>query len=248
MKSFIDKRLFVSKVKNIGYGIFTSEYIPTETTIEVAISKHVYGNQICEDLKLINNYTYHYDNVKNSLALGFGSIYNHASAGINNVSYSIFKNNIIYKTVKPVEKNQQLTIDYSDEWFKNKNLKIRNKIIYANKTKKTSIFINKKIEIKKNSIYTNKEIAKNEIIEISHTINFKNVFYLNEKHSLSKLFFYNKKNNFLIPLGFANIYKVNKNHNVNYFLKNKKVYFHANVKIKSGDELTISKQNILSFK
>ena len=245
MKPFIDKRLFVSKVKNIGYGIFTSEYIPAETTIEVAISKHIYSNQISEDLELISDYYYNYYGKKNSLALGFGSIYNHASTGINNVDYTVLKNKIIYKTVKPVEKNQQLTVDYSDEWFENRNLKITNKIIYTNKKKEQPVFVSRKIEIKKNGVYANEKIAKNETVEISHAINFKNIFYLNEKHSLSKMFFYNKQNNFLIPLGFANIYKVNKDYNVNYFIKNKKVYFIANVEINSGDELTISEQKYI---
>ncbi len=140
MKPFIDKRLFVSKVKNIGYGIFTSEYIPKETIIEVAISKHVYNNEICEDLKLTNDYTYHYDSKKNSLAFGFGSIYNHASNGINNVTYTVLNNKIIYKTIKAVEKNQQLTINYGYAWFKNRNLKVTNKIIYTNKKKRTTCF------------------------------------------------------------------------------------------------------------
>lgn len=248
MKIFIDKRLFVSKVKNIGYGIFTSEYIPKETIIEVAISKHVYNNEICEDLKLINDYTYHYDSKKNSLAFGFGSIYNHASAGINNLSFTVLKNKIIYKTVKAIEKNQQITVDYGNEWFNNKNLKITNKIIYANKKKEKPVFVSRKIEIKKNGVYASEKIAKNETVEISHTIDFKNVFYLSENHSLSKLFFYNKENNFLIPLGFANIYKVNKDSNINYFIKNEKVYFVSNVKINCGDELTISKQNIFALK
>ena len=246
MKPFIDKRLFVSKVKNIGYGIFTSEDIPKKTIIEVAISKHVYKNQVCKDLELIDNYIYKYDGKKSSLALGFGSIYNHASNGINNVTYTVLNNKIIYKTIKAVEKNQQLTINYGYTWFKNRNLKVTNKIIYTNKKKEQPVFVSRKIEIKKNGVYANEKIAKNETVEISHTINFKNIFYLNAKHSLSKMFFYNKQNNFLIPLGFANIYKVNKDYNVNYFIKNKKVYFIANVEINSGDELTISEQNYIN--
>ena len=138
-----------------------------------------------------------------------------------------------------------------DTLFSNRGhmpIKITNKIIYANKKKEKPVFVSRKIEIKKNGVYASEKIAKNETVEISHTIDFKNVFYLSENHSLSKLFFYNKENNFLIPLGFANIYKVNKDSNVNYFIKNEKVYFVANVKINSGDELTISKQNTFALK
>ena len=200
MNTFIDRRLFVSKIENIGYGIFSSKFIPANTVVEIAMSKHVYDNQICEDLSLINDYTYYYDDKKCVLALGFGSIYNHASYGINNLSYIVTKNKIIYKTIKDIQKNQQLTIDYGEEWVQNRKIKISNKIIYAKKRKNPSIFISNKIKIKNHDIYANEKIKEGEFVEISHAINFENIFYLNKNHSLSKLFFYNKEDNLQLYL------------------------------------------------
>lgn len=248
MKPFIDKRLFVSKVKDIGYGVFASKYIPKNTVIEIAICKHIYDNQICEDLSLINDYTYYYDSKKCVLALGYGSIYNHASDEISNVIYLVTKNKIIYETTKDIQKNQQLTIDYSDEWVKNRKIKIKNDIIYAKKTKSLSIFISKKLKVKNYNVYADEKILKGEIIEISHTINFENIFYLNKNHSLSKLLFYNKEDNFLLPLGYANIYSVRDDSNVVYFIKNKKVYFKASRNIKKDEIITISKQRLFNIK
>lgn len=248
MKSFIDKRLFVSKVEDIGYGVFTSKYIPKNTIIEISLTKHIYDHQICEDLNLINDYTYFFDNKKCVLSLGFGSIYNHADKGINNVNYSVQNNKIIYKTSKNIQKNQQLTIDYGEEWIKNRKIKIINKILFSKKTKRQDVFINKNLYVNNNKVYTNKKIKKNEIVEISHFINFENIFYLNKNHSLSKLFFYNKQDNFVLPLGFGNIYRIKDKANLNYFIKNKKVYFVSKREIKKNEELFVSKQNLFYLK
>lgn len=248
MNAFIDKRLFVSKIQNIGYGVFAGKYIPKNTIIEVSLTKHVYDHQICEDLNLINDYTYYFDKKKCVLSLGFGSIYNHADYGINNVSYVIKKNKIIYKTIKNIQKNQQLTVDYGDEWIKNRNIKISNEILFSKKNKRLEVFIDKKLYVKNNKIYTKKEIKKNDIVEISHIINFDNIFYLNKNHSLSKLFFYNKKDNFVIPLGYGNIYRIKNKSNLSYNIKNKKVYFIAKKKINKNEELVVSKQNLFYLK
>lgn len=115
----LHKALFIQNTENKGRGVFTKEFIPANTTIEIApvIVFNEAERKILEQTKLYN-YVFEWGEDARGccVALGFVSMYNHASP--SNCEYSMFYDNemITIQTVRDIQPGEELTINYSTNW------------------------------------------------------------------------------------------------------------------------------------
>ncbi len=119
---FILDSLYVKQSNlNIGYGVFTSSFIPKNTVIE-----HSYGLILkpIDRKGIIANYDFYIDEKTSILGLGYISIYNHSNNPNLEYDIDINKQTITLKTTKNVYPNQELFVSYcdDDEWFVTRNI------------------------------------------------------------------------------------------------------------------------------
>jgi uncharacterized protein len=100
-----------------GYGVFANELIlPGEIIEECPLL------MLTKDLnpELIN-YVFNWDPEHSAYALGYGSLYNHAEN--HNAEHVFDKDNelLTVKASKIIKTNEEIFIDYGEEWFKIRN-------------------------------------------------------------------------------------------------------------------------------
>jgi uncharacterized protein len=111
--------LYLKSVRNKGRGIFTREKIAANTLIEESpvIVMSAEDRKLL-DKTLLHDYIFEWgiDKDKCCMALGFIPIYNHSYA--SNCEYFMdFEKEIIQvKTVRQIEKREELTINYNGDW------------------------------------------------------------------------------------------------------------------------------------
>ena len=111
--------LYIQHVDGKGRGVFSKKFIPANTKIEIApvIVFDATERKILEQTKL---YNYIFEWGENGqeccVALGFVSMYNHASP--SNCEYFMFYDieTIIIQTVRDIQPGEELTINYSADW------------------------------------------------------------------------------------------------------------------------------------
>jgi uncharacterized protein len=115
----IQKYLFLKAAKNKGRGIFTKEKIAANTLIEESpvIVMSAKDRELL-DKTLLHDYIFEWGENKDKccMALGFIPIYNHSYT--SNCEYFMdFEKEIIQiKTVRQIEKGEELTINYNGDW------------------------------------------------------------------------------------------------------------------------------------
>lgn len=119
---FIDKRLFVkqSPMKDAEWGVFTDSFIPKGTTIEIARTLKLKNEHLFQEGNMINDYVFKLDDKHSLLALGFGSLFNHSDKPM--VSYKVTDGKVFYYTLQDVFPNDEITISYGDNWWKNRGI------------------------------------------------------------------------------------------------------------------------------
>jgi uncharacterized protein len=106
-----------------GHGVFTTDDIPADTTVEECHHLRI-REKDCAGI--LNDYVYHlelYDKDAKkpveyySLPLGCGSIYNHAEN--HNIEYwhDTKRDLIIFYTITDVSAGEQLFINYGKDWW-----------------------------------------------------------------------------------------------------------------------------------
>lgn len=117
---FIKKCLYISNSDKGGYGVYTSEFIPMGTTIEIS---HTIPLTIGErdSSKILSFYDYNIDPNNTCIALGYGSIYNHSKHC--NVDYRYKNGKMIYTTNKNIYPHCELYVDYGQHYFKDNKIK-----------------------------------------------------------------------------------------------------------------------------
>jgi uncharacterized protein len=111
--------LYIGKIENKGRGIFTHEKIAKGTIVEVA-PVIVMDKQDREflDKTLLHDYIFEWGKQKEKccMALGLVPMYNHSYK--SNCEYFMdFEDNTIFiKTVRNVERGEELTINYNGDW------------------------------------------------------------------------------------------------------------------------------------
>jgi SET domain-containing protein len=111
--------LFLKRTKNKGRGIFTKEKIKAHTFIEespvIVMSD---ADRKLLDQTLLHDYIFEWGEKKDKccMALGFIPMYNHSYS--SNCEYFMdFEKEIMQvKTVREIEKGEELTINYNGDW------------------------------------------------------------------------------------------------------------------------------------
>lgn len=120
------EKLYISKSKilNAGRGVYANRDIKKDEIIEtcpvIQVSEHDTAN--LKESVLVTYFFYFGKNKKRLLvALGFGSIYNHAHKP--NAKYKIkpSENAMEFIALRDIKKDQEITINYRNETSKNKN-------------------------------------------------------------------------------------------------------------------------------
>jgi uncharacterized protein len=110
--------LFIAHTENRGRGVFTKKEIPANTIIESAPVIVMSSNdRKLIDQTLLHDYIFEWgeDSNRCCMALGLVPIYNH-SYNSNCEYYMDFDSDIILiKTVRDIEKGEELTINYNGD-------------------------------------------------------------------------------------------------------------------------------------
>jgi SET domain-containing protein len=120
---FIDKRLYVanSPMKDAEWGVFTDSFIAKGTTIEIARTLKLKNEHLFQEGNMLNDYVFKLDDKHSLLALGFGSLFNHSEKPM--VSYKVTDGKVFYYTLQDIFPNDEITISYGDNWWKNRGIK-----------------------------------------------------------------------------------------------------------------------------
>jgi hypothetical protein len=138
-KPFISNFLYLKEIPEInGYGVFTNQDIPVDTLIEVSpvilyplsiMNMAIYfarGEGYKDSELMIDQYAITWvdkdkPNERAGLMLGYCSVYNHSNN--NNARFTTdYETNLMgVVTIKPVKKNEQVTVSYGLHWFEQKS-------------------------------------------------------------------------------------------------------------------------------
>lgn len=117
--------LYVDATQTMGRGVFTKERIAANAVIEIS-PVIVMSNDDRQhlDKTLLHDYIFEWGDKADRccVALGLVSMYNHSYQ--SNCEYFMdFENDFIaIKTVRPIKKGEQLTINYNGDWNDAKKL------------------------------------------------------------------------------------------------------------------------------
>jgi len=102
-----------------GRGVFTRERIPTNTIVEIA-PVIVMDKKDREhlDKTLLHDYIFEWGKLKDKccMALGLVPIYNHSYKSNCEYFMDFEDDSIMIKTVRVIEKGEELTINYNGDW------------------------------------------------------------------------------------------------------------------------------------
>lgn len=116
-----------------GRGVYAGVNIPYGTLIHISPillfcadkdgSPHAaLPSEACPSRRILNHYTYTFNSECQALALGLGSMFNHAKN--NNVGFIMDKENLLirYTTLTDIAKDIELCINYGNHlWFKDES-------------------------------------------------------------------------------------------------------------------------------
>ena len=111
--------LQINNTAKKGRGVFTTERIPAQTIIEISpviIMKK--EDRIYLDKTLLHDYIFEWGKQKDlcCMALGIIPIYNHSYKSNCEYFMDFEDASISIKTVKAIEKGDELTINYNGDW------------------------------------------------------------------------------------------------------------------------------------
>ncbi len=107
----------------LGHGVFATENIPAETTLEECHHLRIKAED-CSGI--IDDYVYGLESGHNpseeaseyySLPLGLGSIFNHAEEHNTAYWHDTERDLIVFYTIKDVAAGEQLFINYGKDWW-----------------------------------------------------------------------------------------------------------------------------------
>lgn len=111
--------LFVDETRQKGRGVFTRERIPANTVIEIS-PVIVMDKQDREhlDKTLLHDYIFEWGKEKDKacMALGLIPIYNHSYQSNCEYFMDFEEAMMLIKTVRVIEKGEELTINYNGDW------------------------------------------------------------------------------------------------------------------------------------
>ncbi|HMP92577.1 MAG TPA: SET domain-containing protein [Phnomibacter sp.] len=113
------RSLYIKQAGKKGRGIFTTKPIPANKIIEVAPvivfspadRKHIEKSKLFDYIFAWGN-----DEKQGAMALGYVSLYNHASPSNCDYMMDYDKEIIILKSMRPIKAGEELTINYMGSW------------------------------------------------------------------------------------------------------------------------------------
>ena len=121
----IKQYLYLKNVTGKGRGVFARKKIDANVIIEnspvIVMSA---GDRLLLDKTLLHDYIFEWgiDKDKCCMALGFVPIYNHSYESNCEYFMDFDKETIHIKTIRPVSKGEELTINYNGNWNDNKRI------------------------------------------------------------------------------------------------------------------------------
>jgi uncharacterized protein len=117
--------LFIDKTKDKGRGVSSLERIPSGTIIEIApvIVMEKTDRQYL-DKTLLHDYIFEWGQEKDKccMALGYIPMYNHSYKSNCEYFMNFEEETIQIKTIKIIESEEELTINYNGDWDDNKKV------------------------------------------------------------------------------------------------------------------------------
>jgi uncharacterized protein len=115
----IKQYLYLKHTKAKGRGVFTNEKIAANVVVEESPVIVMGGeDRIYLDKTLLHDYIFEWGEEKNEccMALGLVPLYNHSYESNCEYFMHFDKGTIQIKTVRPVKKGEELTINYNGNW------------------------------------------------------------------------------------------------------------------------------------
>ncbi|MDB5198200.1 MAG: nuclear protein [Chitinophagaceae bacterium] len=117
--------LYLKRTENKGKAVFTRERIPAHTIIEespvIVMNKE---DRIHLDKTLLHDYIFEWGEEKDKccMALGYLAMYNHNYKSNCEYFMNFEEETIQIKTIRVIEKDEELTINYNGEWNDDKKV------------------------------------------------------------------------------------------------------------------------------
>ncbi len=111
--------LFIDVTPNKGRGIFTNKQLEAGIVIEVApVIVMTKTDREHLDKTLLHDYIFEWGTLKDKccMALGLVPIYNHSFTSNCEYFMDFDKEIISIKTVRPIKKGDEITINYNGDW------------------------------------------------------------------------------------------------------------------------------------
>ena len=111
--------LFIDKSNDRGRGVFTRERIPAGTVIEISpVIVMSIEDRHHLDKTLLHDYIFEWGKLKDRccMALGLIPVYNHNYKSNCEYFMDFEEESIFVKTVRIIEKGEELTINYNGDW------------------------------------------------------------------------------------------------------------------------------------
>ncbi|KAN0087432.1 hypothetical protein V8E55_006053 [Tylopilus felleus] len=110
----------IKSVKGKGRGVFATKPIPPQTVIEISpvllFSKQEYDDH--GKHTLLDHYTFNWRDGRMALALGLGSLFNHAENPNVSFSVDVAHEHIVYTSTRTIQPDEELCIFYGHKlWF-----------------------------------------------------------------------------------------------------------------------------------
>ena len=111
--------LFVDKTDSMGRGVYTAETIAPDTVVEVSpVIVMSADDRTYLDKTALHDYIFEWGALKDKccMALGLVPIYNHSYSSNCEYFMNYEEDVILVKTVRVIEKGEELTINYNGDW------------------------------------------------------------------------------------------------------------------------------------
>ena len=111
--------LFVDKTDSMGRGVYTAETIAPDTVVEVSpVIVMSADDRTYLDKTALHDYIFEWGALKDKccMALGLVPIYNHSYSSNCEYFMNYDEDVILVKTVRVIEKGEELTINYNGDW------------------------------------------------------------------------------------------------------------------------------------
>lgn len=117
--------LYLKKIKNKGRAVFSRERILANTIIEespvIVMNKE---DRVSLDKTLLHDYIFEWGEKKERccMALGYIPMYNHSYKSNCEYFMNFDEETIQIKTIRVIEKDEELTINYNGDWNNEKKI------------------------------------------------------------------------------------------------------------------------------